>query len=378
MRCALVEFTPSHGWTAATFVSLLNRLGVAVDVYLRSEVLESDPFAFSSDPPRRTHRLESWLVRARLKTRHFAEYDFVLATSCEPRTVLPRLSTIPVPVLGVVHNAVLLAEDEEYRRFFGEERRRPLVLARHVEAYLGPRVGARWVAPVHVMDDPAHIEIAWNRFCVQGLIDFRRRNYAGLLDAVEQLDLERRHDFEITLLGRDSGLDGIRFRRMVRQRGLGERFRITGDLPGYAEYFPAIASCGFVLPLVDSSPHLRMYFEDKITSSISMAVGMGRIPVVHAALAELYGLDSCALTFNDGDLAASMATALELSGTTRREMCERLTETRRAWLETSEKNLADALHDLGLEPPATVPPSTDANRSTALEKGSGGSKPAGR
>jgi hypothetical protein len=352
MRCALVEFTQSHGWTTATFVSLLNRLGVAVDVYLRSEVLESDPFAFKSDAPRQTYRLESLLVRARLKTRHFAEYDFVLATSCEPRSVLPRLSAIPVPVLGVVHNAVLLAEDEEYRRFFGEERRRPLVLARHVEQFLGPRTGARWVAPVHVMDDPALIEIAWNRFCVQGLIDVRRRNYAGLLDAVEQLDSERCHDFEVTLLGRDYGLDGMRLRRMVRQRGLGECFRNTGYLPGYAEYFPAIASCGFVLPLVDSSPHLRMYFEDKITSSISMAVGMGRIPVVHARLAELYGLDTSAVTYGDGELATAMVTALELPATTRHEMTKQLHATRRAWLESSKKNLANALHDLGLETPA--------------------------
>jgi hypothetical protein len=354
MRCALVEFTPFHGETIPTFVLLLNRLGVEVDVFLRSEVLASDPFAYTNDLSHRNHRLESWPVRAGIKIRHFAEYDFVLATSCEPRMVLPRLEAISVPVLAVVHNAVLLKEDEQYRGFFDDDLRRPLVLARHQAAYLGPNVNARWVAPVHIMADSSAVEPSWPRFCVQGWTDFRRRNYCSLADAVERLDTGGKHAFEIVMVGKDYGLDGMRYRRTVRHRGLEGRFRITGDVPGYAEYFSAIASCGFTLPLVDSSPHLRMYFEDKITSSISMAVGIGRIPVVHARLAELYGLDTSAVTYTDGELAAAMAAALELPEAARQEMSERLRATRDSWLEISESNLADALHDLGLDPAAAL------------------------
>jgi glycosyltransferase involved in cell wall biosynthesis len=355
MRCALVEFTPFHGETIPTFVLLLRRLGIEVDLYLRSEVCASDPFAFTGGLDRRQYRLESWSVRATVKTRHFASYDFVLATSCEPRSVLPRLSAISTPFIGVVHNAVLLLEDDEYRRFFGHRRRRPLVLARHQERYLGPEVGARWVAPLHLVDDPTIFEPDWNRFCVQGWIDVRRRNYADLLDAVERLDRDGLHDFEIMLLGMDYGLDGLRFRRDLAERGLDRYFDLTGEQPDYREYFSAIASCGFVLPLVDSSPHLRMYFQDKITSSISIALGSNRIPVVHSDLAELYDLRSLCVDYPDGELADAMHRALSLPDELLRDIQEGLDLRRAQLLDASCNNLHQTLAEIGISTPR--PPS---------------------
>jgi len=350
VKCALVEFTPFHGEIVPTFVQLLNRLGIEVDVYLRSEVLTSDPFAFSPSLVHKAYRLESPLVRLRLKARSFAGYDVVIVTSCEPRQVLRRLRPITVPVVGVVHNVVLLEEDREYRDFFEDHTRVPLVLARHQSDYLSSQADTRWVAPVHLMEDPWSNEPSWSGFCVQGWTDFRRRNYAGLLDAVEILASQPGASFEIVLVGKDYGLDGLRLRRAIRQRGLDDRFRVTGDLPEYSKYFNAIASCGFTLPLVDSSPHLRMYFEDKITSSISMAVGLGRIPVIHADLADLYGLGSAAVTYTGDGLATAMRSALDLDSSARHAMIERLRATREAWLEASQENLANTLRNLGLEP----------------------------
>jgi hypothetical protein len=351
MRCALVEFTPFHGETIPSFVWLLSRLGIEVDVFLRSEVITSDPFAFTEGLTYRQYRLESWPVRAAVKFRHFAAYDFVLASSCEPRSVLPRLSAIPVPMIGVVHNAVLLLEDDQYRSFFESHRRRPLVLARHQQSFLGPEVGARWIAPLHLMNDPALIETDWRRFCVQGWIDVRRRNYASLLDAVERLDRDGVRDFEVVLLGMELGLDGVRFRRSLNDRSLGGYFDLAGDRPDYRSFLSTIASCGFVLPLVDSSPHLRMYFEDKITSSISMALGMHRIPVVHTDLAELYDLHTLCLDYGDAELADAMSRALSLPKELRRDIQKGLEARGRHLLDASCENLSQSLVELGLQPP---------------------------
>jgi hypothetical protein len=351
MKCALVEFTPFHGETVPTFVLLLNRLGIEVDVYLRSEVLASDPFSFTEGLRCHRYRLESWPVRAAVKIRHFAGYDLVLACSCEPRTVLPRLSSIPVPLVGVVHNAVLLLEDDQYRSFFDDGRRRPLVLARHQRSYLSPEVEARWVAPLHLMDEPTLIEANWRRFCVQGWIDVRRRNYAALLDAVEQLDRDGIRDFKIVLLGMELGLDGVRFRRSLNERSLGGYFDVTGEKPDYRSFLSTIASCGFVLPLVDSSPHLRMYFQDKITSSISMALAMHRIPVVHQALADLYNLRSLCVDYRGDGLADAMTRALSVPDEARRDIQNGLDTRRRQLLDASCENLYQTLVELGFDPP---------------------------
>jgi glycosyltransferase involved in cell wall biosynthesis len=351
MRCALVEFTPFHGETIATFVHLLTRLGVEVEVFLRSELLDSDPLAHCPALECRTHRLESFVVRASIKTRRFAGYDFVLTTSCEPRLVLPRLARVAAPVIGVVHNAILLAEDGEYRAFFTDPRRVPLVLASHQRRYLETVREVSWIAPVHLMEDPQAAPAGWNRLCVQGWIDFRRRNYADLLDAVARVADSGSRDFEVLMVGKDYGLDGLRFRRAVSERGLADRFVFTGDVPEYAAYLTTLASCGFVLPLIDDSAHLRTYFEDKISSSISIALGLERIPVMHTRLAELYDLAETGIVHGDGELDRAILAALELAPAARQQKLAALRTRREALLDQSLVNLERILDQLGLHVP---------------------------
>jgi hypothetical protein len=353
MRCALVEFTLAHGETLPTFVYLLNNLGVDVDVYVRPPILESDPFAHCPGLKCTVSDLEGLLTRARIRIGHFGRYDFVLANSAEPSPLLARLAAIRVPLIGVVHNAVLLDEDDGYRRFFSSPSRQPLALGRHVTTCLDDAADVRWVAPVHVMERRDPTAVCWHRFCVQGRVDFRRRNYWGLLDAVEELKTAGVDGFEVDLVGGDRALDGVRLRRASRQRALDVFFTRHDGRFRYGEYFRRISSAGFVLPLVDSSsPVFQPYFEDKITSSISMALGTGSIPVVHQRLAELYGLVDLAIGYPDGGLAAAMKTALDLSEESRLRMAERIEQERRALLDESLDNLASVIGELGLTPPA--------------------------
>ncbi len=350
MRCALVEFNWWHGETLPTFVHLLNQVAGDVDVYLRRELLEREPFRRCQGLRYRLHVLESPATRAWLKLRSLAGYDFVVATSIEPKPVLRTLERIRVPLLGVVHNGVLLEEDDEYRAFFQSSRRVPVTLARHVAESCPPGFGTRWVAPIMMADGPELASANWRRFCVQGRVDFKRRNYWSLLDAVSLLVQEGVPEFEVVLIGGDRDLDGLRLRRAIRQRGLENRItQPIVDGFSYSDSLEGIASSGFVLPLVDTtSPVFAPYFQDKISSSVSMALGVGRIPIIHQHLAEVCGLESLSITYRDGDLAAAMRRALELDGDVRRVMMEGLHARRLKLLRSSLESLRGAINDLGL------------------------------
>lgn len=347
MRGAVVEFTVAHGETLPTIVYLLNALGVDVDVFVRPAILRSDPFSLCPGLKFTVHDLEAFSTRARIRLRRFGQYDFVLVNSAEPEPLLARLAAIRAPIIGVVHNAVLLDEDDRYRRFFAVPSRRPLVLGRHVSACLDDPAAVRWIAPVHVLEHQGLTDVSWHRFSVQGRIDFRRRNYSALLDAVEELRRAGEDAFEVDLIGGERALDGVRLRRAVRRRGLDRFFVQRRDRFTYRDCFQRISSAGFVLPLVDPSSRVfQAYFEDKITSSISMALATGRIPVVHHRLAELYGLVDLAIGYPDGGLGAAMKTALDLSDEARLSMVARLEQTRQALLDESRDNLASVIGEL--------------------------------
>jgi hypothetical protein len=349
MRCALVEFTLSHGHTLATFVDLLHKLGIGVDAYLRTDVARHDPFLLCPGLEPSIHLLEAVTTRSRLKLRNFGDYDFVLVNSVEPGSVLTRLASVRVPVLGVVHNAVVLAEDPDYRAFFSDSRRRPIVLARHVADYLGGESRIGWIAPVvYGVQAATRAAVSWNRLFVDGRIDFRRRNYWALLDAVEELAHSVTEKFEVDLTGGARDLDGTRLRREVRDRGLSMYFLTEPEPFHFRSYLSRMSSAGYVLPLVDtSSPLFRPYFEDKISSSVPLAIGIGAVPVLHVRLAELYGLEAAAITYRDGQLAGAIREALAWSGDTRIGATRELAAQRDALLAASLDNLARALVDLG-------------------------------
>jgi hypothetical protein len=352
MRCAVVEFTIAHGETLPTFVYLLNRLGIEVDVYARSQILDSDPFAHCPGLRFSLHSLDSRLIRANLRLRGFRAYDFVIANSIEPTWTLQRLSGSGVPIMGAVHNAILLLEDQRYRSFFSHRKRQALVLARHVARYVGDGLPLSWIAPVYLMDKPLEVDISLSRFCLQGTIDFRRRNYEALVEAVGQVVSEGRTDLEIEIIGRPYALDGLRLERTVRSRGLQRFIKFRTDVSHYRDYLIAVASCGYSLPLVDrTSLMFEPYFLDKITSSISMAIGVGTIPLVHSELGQLYDLGSLAISYLDGGLSHAISTALDLPTPTRQQMVQSLQTIRAQLIDASLLNLERALGELGLRPP---------------------------
>ena len=103
----------------------------------------------------------------------------------------------------------------------------------------------------------------------------------------------------------------------------------------YQTFFAEIRRSGWVLPLVDNS-FKHGYFTKKITSSVMVAVGTGTPMVLHAKLAEIYGLvdgEMC-FTYNDGEEAAAFQRALEISESDYWRMERSVLSTREVWLTT--------------------------------------------
>jgi hypothetical protein len=346
MRCALIEFNYYHDQILPTFVYLLNRLGVRPDVYLPSRALRNDAFVFARGLHYRPLRTDRW-GRIRGTPSRVAPYDFVIANSIEPPTVLDRMARITLPTLAVLHNAELI-ETPRYVRYFDERRRVPLVLAQHIALFLKWNGPAEWIAPVFV-GEPTRLARSnhRSRFCVPGNIDFERRNYAALLDAVYALSLER-SDFVVSCLGRPHP-DGVAFRAQIAGRGLDRFFEFSEGEISYERLFSGAAGSDFLLPLVDKTSEMYdSYFHTKLSSSAALASAVAVVPIAHAGFARLYGLDSeQAILYEDGELLNAMRRALDERPGVHRHRREALVTRRTALLAQSVDNLGRALAAIG-------------------------------
>ena len=246
MKVAVIEFNQFHDELLPSSVYALNRLGIEPDVYVPSKQPRMDPFALA--PGLRYHwrriggrsRSRRALARLRGTPSRFTRYDALMMNSIEPVELLTAVSHIDLPTLATLHNANLLRDDDAYRRFFEAPGRLPLFLGRHIAAASGVDDPTLWMTPYFLGEptpaEPGHDGIT--TLCVAGNVQFGRRDYAGLVTAVEELAKER-SDFVVRIVGRSDWRDGRELRRTVGDRGLGDRFTFT-DGAGVARGLPVV------------------------------------------------------------------------------------------------------------------------------------------
>jgi len=353
MKCALVEYNYYHDEVLPTLVYVLNNLGISVDVYAPRRTRRNNPFVHTTGLSYSLRDSDGLFFKLIMERRQFRRYDFLLLNSLEPKWILERVAGIPIPIIAVMHNGNLITADPDYGRFFALFGRKPLVLAKHISDFLSEAIVARWVSPVLLgrvrpakVDTPGQV-----RLCVQGNLEFERRNYESLLDAIGQLRARGVKDLKVMIIGRSGTNDGLIFREQIRKRNLVSCFEFSkGELP-YKNYYEFIAKANFLLPLVDTtSGHYRPYFLDKVTTSVLVSIGMGVIPIIHEQLADLYGIKSESVTYEDGGLPDALKCAFSTDRDTLEKLHSGLASKREALLSESIDNMRETLRDLGLIP----------------------------
>lgn len=358
MRCALVEHNYHHEQLLPSFVYLLNELGVVPDVYLPRFSVAADPFAFARALRYRICPVDGRFARIRGTPRRFGEYDIVIYNSIEPLWVLERAAAQHRPLVTVMHNADLMFTDPEYETFFRSRNHVPIVLAPHVAASLAQRQ-VHWVAPVYLGEIPKRTDGECIRLAVQGNVEAHRRNYDSLLDAVEEV-VRLGLAVRVLLIGRSDFPDGKKLKDEIQRRHLSEVFEVTGEL-AYPEFLRALASCRFVLALIDRTAEtFSSYYQFKLTSSLLMSLAVGVPPIVHAELAQLYGLEEASITYGNGGLAGAIMRGAALDEHSYQLLTSRLSAIRGSLLTASASNLRGAVDAaLGSQGPA------DTSRATS-------------
>lgn len=361
MRCALLEFNPYHGEILPAWVHVLNRLGVEADVFASLRIIRNDPLGCVRDLRYRQFLTggPAYLWHA---ARRFKDYDFVVFNSIEPRGVLARAARFERPALAVLHNAHLLRENSAYREFFARPARLPVTLAAHAARTWPEAQRDSWLAPVLLLSGdiaapPVPETARTARLCVQGNVEYKRRNYPALLDALAELHASGETRVHVQIAGRNHIPDGKLLRRQAAERGLSAQFSYTRrpffftDI-GYRKYYATLTGTDFILPLVDDSPPYRAYLEDKLTSSVVAAIGLVCVPILHRRLAELYGIEDAALQYENGGLAQALRRASELKPDELARLRAALAQKRGELLAASCENIRALLQKLGLPAPS--------------------------
>jgi hypothetical protein len=180
-------------------------------------------------------------------------------------------------------------------------------------------------------------------FAVSGNVEFTRRNYDGLLDAVGELVAEGT-PVRVRIVGRSTNRDGKTLRAEIERRGLAGVFELAPRELSHPEFIHLVAESDFVLPLLDhSAAHLRPYFESKLASSVPFAIGLGVPLVMHNDLATTNSVESCGVGYDDGGLAAAMRVAIASRPAERDGWRSAIEVTRSELLAASLANLREAI-----------------------------------
>ena len=358
MRCALIEYNDYHEETLPTFVRLLNELDIEPDVYLTKRSTIRDPFGLAPGLRFRQYRadriggLGSLVFSAR-------RYELVIVNSMEPTSNGDRAASLRKPILGTMHNTELLTSERSYRDFFSAPNRLPLVLGRHIaKHFAGEGDQLRWVAHVYFGTvERRRREGGPTIFAVSGNVEFTRRNYASLLDSLDELAHEGAAA-RVRIVGRSTNRDGRKLRAEIERRGLSPYVDLSPAETTHPEFFQLVADSDFVLPLIDhSDDHLQPYFESKLASSIPFATGLGVPLVLHDDLAAAYDVGPCGVRYEDGGLTEAMRLAIASSEAQRSAWRQAILAARQELLAGSLANLRAAI--------ATVVPHAELPRPAA-------------
>lgn len=363
LKIAVVELGPRHDEIFPAWLHLAEESGYTIDFFVSPihqarnifSLLELPrPKCFLTTSPelgdfptsRILQRLYTACLRLRALLLLSTQYDVVIANSIDIEDYYRSfLRYINKPMLAVLHNGHALIADNKFRELRDRSDCSVVVLSKHIQEYLArhdissypihPSLGLR----AELFDECRRHEAT---FCVQGYINFFRRNYDSLLEAASRLKEEdvQCHFKIVGRLGRSSRA----MQKRIAELGVAEYFTFVGDAESYLDYYRAIRSCRFLLMLVDDSRLIyRPFFEDKCTSSLSVALGLGAIPVANSRLAEVYDIEDCSVLCESDDVYSGIISALSYDSRQIDSLATSLQLTRQRFADESQAEFDKAI-----------------------------------
>lgn len=353
MKCAIIEYYPYHDLTFPTLIVVLQQLGIdEIDIFTSQSNIDRNIWHATETSASKIQCSDGKYFRFCEYLRKYRKYDFLILNTIDPpKAVLQQFAKSHIPTLGIMHNASQYRKDQNFKQYFNfHPRSRMLVLDEYVAEYLADVTHAHWFSPCYQGRIQRLTTSHPNRtiFCVQGLIEYCRRNYQSLIEAAAQLRDQGMTNFTIRLIGGACQSPNYQqFTHDIEQRGLRAFFEFTtGDVP-YQIYFANIQTSNFLLFLLDTTtPEYSAYATEKVSSSLAMSLGLGILPVVHQQFSTIYGLGHSSITYENGLLAGAMHTALSLHANEKEQKHQELQAIQRRLLQQSEDNIKTAIHDI--------------------------------
>lgn len=340
-RVALIEPNNYHGEVLPTLAYLLKELGYDVTVY-------ATPFIRSQNPFVNLSSLDVEFKEFDGNTGALAGYDMHVWSSIEPQRNISLFQSTRKPSLAVVHDGQRIMSDD-YKEIVSASNFRAITLSKHFGAYLEQLgVANSCIFPVYFHDGSLAGKTGTNVFCVQGKVEFKRRNYESIINAVAQLEKNSVNpNFKIKLLGKNNSIEGYLLRlRVLLSKGR-KHFEIAGVQPDYKEFYGHLLDSEFICPLIDRSKEkYGGYFVDTSSSSIPMGLGHGLIPLLHYEFASLYGLEEISITYKNGGLIEAMKKAINMSDDQREGLRAQLKSYKEKELQRSLNALESAIRNV--------------------------------
>lgn len=364
MRIAVVELSPRHDEVFPAWLHLAEANGHSIEFFVSPELKSRDIFSVLEFPRSKVfltssselgnatilkifRRTCTALLRIRALFLLRTKYDLVIANSVEPqKNYRLFFRFVNKSMLVVLHNGNVLIANKKHGGIIGKRNISIVVLSKHVQDFL-----TQYKIASHPINSFLGLRSASlgirkrheGTFCIQGNIDFNRRNYDSLLKAASKLKKENTQcNFQV--VGKVNR-SAIFMQKRIAEMGISDYFTFADDTERYRDYYRAIYRCRFLLILVDDSRMIyHPFFEDKCTSSLSIALGLGVIPIINGRLAEVYNISECSVLYDSDDVYSGIKTALSCDSKRIESLENSVKLTRQQFVNDSEQEFRKAIN----------------------------------
>ncbi|MBI1936912.1 MAG: hypothetical protein HYS25_02195 [Ignavibacteriales bacterium] len=187
-----------------------------------------------------------------------------------------------IEIIGIIHYADKLKQSIN-QRIISSRIKKYFVLNDYlIDA--NPHLSNYNIKSLYPVFFPPHKNIPVNKsaneiwICVPGKIDFLKRDYLGLIEQLDAININSRVKF--ILLGEAKNPDGEKVRKLLEEKNLSPHFVLFDEYVNWDTFLSYVNACNFIMPLLHPSvPRFNTYRNDQISGNFNLSFGL-KIPLL--------------------------------------------------------------------------------------------------